>query len=150
MAAYDIQPATVTDLDALAELERIGFPLDQYSNERLKYLLKHANASSYKVEASGRIQAYAMVLWRRASRVGHLYSIVTHPDFQGRGLGGALLSRLETDAAARGCDRIRLEVRADNTTAIRFYLDRGYKVVKELPGFYSEDAPGLRMAKRLQ
>ena len=150
MSDIEITRATVEDLKALAEMERIGFPLDQYSKERLKYLLAHAKASSYKIEEGGRLQAYAMMLWRKGSRTGHLYSIVTHPDYQGRGLGGALLSKLEAEAMERGCTRIRLEVRADNDTAVSFYRRRGYEVVKELPGFYTDEALGVRMVKRLQ
>ncbi|MBI4312558.1 MAG: GNAT family N-acetyltransferase [Chloroflexi bacterium] len=148
MPDHQIQTATAADLDALEELERLGFPLDQYSKERLKYLLSQANASSYKIEEDGKVSAYAMVLWRKGSRAGHLYSIVTHPEAQGRGLGSALLDALEAEAKERGCDRIRLEVRADNDTAIAFYLRRGYVRVKELPGFYTDDAPGVRMVKR--
>ncbi len=149
MPTYLITRATVADLESLAELERAGFPLDQYSSQRLKYLLTQANASAYKIEAGGRIQAYAMMLWRKGSRVGHLYSIVTHPDFQGRGMGTALLDKLEAEARERGCTRIRLEVRADNTDAVALYRRRGYEVVKDLPGFYTDDALGLRMVKRL-
>ena len=149
MSTYLITRATIADLDSLAELERVGFPLDQYSTLRLKYLLQHANAGTYKIEAGGRVQAYAMMLWRKGSGTAHLYSIVTHPDFQGRGMGTALLDKLEAEARERGCTRIRLEVRADNTDAIALYERRGYEATKTLPDFYTDDAPGLRMVKRL-
>ncbi|MBI4339090.1 MAG: GNAT family N-acetyltransferase [Chloroflexi bacterium] len=148
-SSVQMRPARPGDLEPLAELERLGFPLDQYSRKQLRYLLSHANASTYVMEGEGVIQAYAMVLWRRGSRVAHLYSIVTHPDFQGRGLGTTLLLQVEGEAVQHGCTRLRLEVRADNAIAIGLYQRRGYKLVKELPGFYTDDAPGLRLLKQL-
>ncbi|MBI4202945.1 MAG: GNAT family N-acetyltransferase [Chloroflexi bacterium] len=150
MSQATLEPCTVADLEALAELERVGFPLDQYPKARLRYLLSHARASTYKIiEEGGQVLAYAMVLWRKGSRTGHLYSIVTRAEAQGHGFGGLLLAKLEAESIARGCNRMRLEVRADNANAIGFYERRGYVKVKDLPGFYTDDAPGLRMVKRL-
>ena len=58
-----------------------------------------------------------------------LYTLYVHPDWQGRGIGSALLDAAiaaHTDAAA-----IRLEVLKDNAAAIAWYKTRGFAIYGE-------------------
>ena len=59
---------------------------------------------------------------------GWLYYIVVHPQFRRRGIGTALVKRVETGLAEMGCPKVNLQVRATNTTVIDFYETLGYKV----------------------
>ncbi len=52
----------------------------------------------------------------------------------GRGIGSALLDRLEEAARARGCPRITLVTTNDNIDAMRFYQRRGYRIASIDPG----------------
>ncbi len=138
------------DLDAFVRLEKAGFASDQFSRKQLRYLLTRAHATTFVVEQKGQVQGAAIMLWRRDSPVGRLYSIVTHPAFQGQGLGSMLLRACEDAAAQRGCTEVSLEVRADNRGAIALYERHGYRVNQCLPGFYADGANGLRMSKILE
>lgn len=55
--------------------------------------------------------------------------IYVHPDHWGEGVGSAMLDRIESWAADRGAERLRLVVLADNAVGNAFYEARGYRVV---------------------
>lgn len=58
--------------------------------------------------------------------VAHLYRIYVHPDHWGRGVGRALLDRLEAVFRDRGFDRLRVSVFAENDVGVRFYESVGF------------------------
>lgn len=70
-----------------------------------------------------------------------LYWIAVHPDFQGRGIGAALLDDAEAWIAASGRSRVYVETstRSQYESTRAFYRTRGYTLAAELADFY---APG--------
>ena len=58
-----------------------------------------------------------------------ILSIAVHPDFQRRGIGRSLLAAALHSLRQRGADCVRLEVRPDNTPALRIYRRAGFQVV---------------------
>jgi ribosomal protein S18 acetylase RimI-like enzyme len=54
-------------------------------------------------------------------------SIAVHPDYQGLGLGKALLTESEAIARQRGFPRMKLSVAYNNIHAIRFYEAQGWQ-----------------------
>jgi ribosomal-protein-alanine N-acetyltransferase len=142
-----IREASPGDLDALLELELAGFDRDAFRRGQLRYLLNRANATTFLLEEDGKVLGAAIMLWRKNSSVGRLYSIVVDPAFQGQGLGRKLLKACEDAALRRGCASLSREVRADNQRAILFYQRHGYRTTESLPGYYADGAAGLRMVK---
>ncbi|UNK29512.1 GNAT family acetyltransferase [Serratia plymuthica] len=59
---------------------------------------------------------------------GSAYYLGVHPDYRGRGIANALISRLEKKLVARGCPKIQLVVREDNDTVIEMYEKLGYEI----------------------
>lgn len=59
---------------------------------------------------------------------GSAYYLGVHPDYRGRGIANALISRLEKKLLARGCPKIQLMVREDNDTVIEMYEKLGYEI----------------------
>ena len=59
---------------------------------------------------------------------GWVYSVAVAPEQRGKGIGAALVRRLEADLLKRGCLKINLQVRATNTAVIPFYEKLGYRV----------------------
>ena len=59
---------------------------------------------------------------------GWVYSVAVEPRWRRRGIGAALLRRLETALAERGCLKVNLQVRAANAGVIAFYEKLGYAV----------------------
>lgn len=59
---------------------------------------------------------------------GSAYYLGVHPEYRGRGIANALISRLEKKLIARGCPKINLMVRDDNDAIIGMYEKLGYEV----------------------
>jgi len=146
--AAAIRAARPSDLDDLLAIETASFPSDRLSRRSLR---RFAAAGRLSVaEAGGRTAGYALVLTRRGGRSARLYSIAVDAGCAGRGIGRGLLADAEARARAAGLAEMRLEVRAADARARRFYAAAGYAPVAELPGYYADGADGLRLAKRLR
>lgn len=146
MNAVAIRPATATDIPALVALEQ-GFPLeDRFPASTWRRLLR-GNALTYAAVSDEEIVGAAVYLFRAGTKVARLYSLTVSPDWRGRGIAAALLRAGEQDALSRACDRVRLEVRQSNTTAIRLYERHGFRVMAQLPSYYPDGEPAVRMEK---
>jgi ribosomal-protein-alanine acetyltransferase len=150
-----LRTATLDDLEALMQLEERAFTSDRFSRPQYRYLLTRANATPLVVTiavAPGQtetIAGTAFMLWRRQSRQGHLYTIAVDPDFHGQGIGKQLLLACEAEARRRGCDRIALEVRQDNESAIALYKKHGYEVTERMRQYYEDQSDAYKMVKLL-
>lgn len=141
-----IRPAIPEDVDALVKLEAI-FPGDRLSRQSFRRFLKGNTASVLVYAEDGEVVANSVVLYRRGSLSGRIYSLVVHPRAQGRGIARALLAAAELAAASRGCNRLCLEVRADNQTALALYLKSGYIPCGQINNYYQDHTPAQRLHK---
>lgn len=146
---HRVRPARLSDLDALLEIEESAFAGDRFSRARYRYLLTRANASSVVATEAGEVAGVMVMLWRRNSQRGHLYTIAVHPKFHGKGYGRILMEECIRLSRAKGCDRIVLEVRADNRGAINLYRKFGFEVTETLPNYYEDGGDGYRMVREL-
>lgn len=147
--SFRIREAVRRDLEAIEALEKVGFDQDRFTREQLHYLIVNANSTALVLEDAERVRGAAVMLWRKRFPVGRLYSIVIDPRHQGKGWGAALLGACEKEAIEHKCEKISLEVRANNKKAIALYEKFGYRPDATLPGYYSDGINGLRMIKSL-
>jgi ribosomal protein S18 acetylase RimI-like enzyme len=98
---------------------------------------------------SGAVLGYALVLFRRDSRAARLYSLAVKPGSSGRGIGSQLLAAAEGAARDRGAALLRLEVRADNADALRFYESHGYVLFGRRDEYYADGMAALRLQRAL-
>lgn len=59
---------------------------------------------------------------------GAAYYLGVHPDYRGRGIANALISRLEKKLIARGCPKINIMVREDNDAVLAMYEKLEYEI----------------------
>ncbi len=94
------------------------------------------------------IVGYALVEFRRNSRLARLFSIARAPH-EPAGLGRVLLEACEAEARLRGCRALRLESRPDNSRALRLYESAGYVRFARVENYYEDGVPALRLEKAL-
>ena len=59
---------------------------------------------------------------------GWVYYVAVSPQSRRRGVGAALMKRVEEELAHLGCPKLNLQIRADNTAVLAFYMSLGYLV----------------------
>ncbi len=143
-----IRRASLADLDALLALERAFPEVDQFDRRTWRRLLA-GQSRTLVHESASEIDAAAVVLFRQGAHTGRLYSISVAPEARGQGLGGRLLAACEEEARLAGAVRMRLEVRASNSSAHRLYDAAGYRVIARLESYYPDGEAALRMQKSL-
>ncbi|HEU0277661.1 MAG TPA: GNAT family N-acetyltransferase [Rhodanobacteraceae bacterium] len=144
-----IRHAHLPDLDALVALEEATFTSDRISRRQWRRHLDSASVAVLAADTAGRIDAAAVVCYRRNSRKARLYSLAVDALARGTGTGSALLAAAEADARARGCTSMHLEVHVGNTAAVTLYEHRGYRRGAYVPRFYEDGGDAWRYAKAL-
>jgi ribosomal-protein-alanine N-acetyltransferase len=147
---FHIRPATEADLDALVALERRAFTTDHLSLRQYRHHLHSSTAIVLAAVDGSGLLGKAVVFLRAHSDIARLYSIAVADEARGRGLGEALLEAAEDAARARNCQRMRLEVRQDNSAAIRLYERHGYRRFGARQSYYEDGADAWRYEKRLR
>ncbi|MEO7198627.1 MAG: N-acetyltransferase [Dokdonella sp.] len=140
------QPA---DRSALLALENATFDSDRISTRQWRHHLQSASGVVLLVEDGPQLLGSVLLLFRQGLDSARIYSLATAASARGRGIGSALLDAAEIEAAARGCRRLRLEVRRDNVPAQRLYIGHGYQPVGERANYYADGTDAVRYEKRL-
>jgi len=79
---------------------------------------------------------------------GHVDMMFVHPDHQGRGVAGALLRQVETEAARLGLGRLHTEA---SITARPFFERKGFRVIAaQTVHVRGQDMVNYRMEKSLR
>jgi len=155
-ASCTVREARLADLDRLVEIETRAFSGDLLSRRALRYLITRAQAITLvavvqaEAQVAEPVVGYIVVLLRRGSDAGRIYSLAVDPDWRGRQIGGILLEQAEERLRRERRHRIRLEVRSDNEAALRRYHGAGYEVVGSEPGYYEDGETALKMEKDLR
>ena len=70
-----------------------------------------------------------------ARGVGHVTQVCVRPEWQGRGLGRALMEAALRRLEAKGCHGASLTVTAENRGAVSLYRAMGFEVIKEFSAY---------------
>jgi ribosomal protein S18 acetylase RimI-like enzyme len=143
-----VRRAVHSDDSAILTLEEL-FPGDRISMRSLRRFLKSSHVPVWVAELDGAVVGSLILLTRRNSRSGRIYSVVVAPQARGRRLGERMVRAAEIQARRLGLDAVSLEVRQDNAAARGLYAKLGYAPVRALPGYYEDGGDGLRLRKAL-
>jgi ribosomal protein S18 acetylase RimI-like enzyme len=140
------------DFPALYALEELCIqPPSRFGRRYMRLLVGRANAAAWIAEEDGRLRGFAIVEWAEDRRgvTAYLQTIEVAPEMRGRGVGGALLGRIEGSARAAGAGLIWLHVEAANAAAIRLYEAQGYACDGRQENYYPHGHAALIYVKRL-
>lgn len=71
-------------------------------------------------------------------RRGMIYHLAVHRNYRGQGIGAMLLGEVEKRLQAKGCLKCLMHVLDDNTEAIQFYKNKGWRHATEDVVFVKE------------
>ena len=81
--------------------------------------------------------------------LAHLFLLAVRPEYRRRGIGTAMMRWLEKSCRTAGIRQVRLEVRASNLGARRFYGRLGYRFVGRIAGYYDGKEAAVILARSL-
>jgi len=139
-----IEPASLRDLNALRQIEKICFPKDAWPLLDLIGVLTYPGVIRLKAVRDRQMIGFIAGDVRRTEGVAWIATVAVLPEHRGRGIGSALLSACE---AKIPLSRIRLCVRPSNEVAIRLYERFGYTKVGEWTRYYNDGESALLMEK---
>lgn len=128
-------------------LEAEAFEGNRLSRRSMRYMLANRRAKVFvAIGSAGVLAGYAILLEHERPKSARLYSFAVSTVSRGHGVADGLMEALETACAKLS---IRLEVRADNVRAIKFYEKKDYVVIGQRECYYDDDTTAILMLKRL-
>jgi len=136
--AEALRPARLQDARALAEMSRdlieggLGW---RYTPPRMAALIREPDTMAL-VASDGRL-LHGFAVMQFGDTEAHLTLLCVQPAQRHRGIGRRLIEWLVVSARVAGITAIRLELRADNASALAFYRRLGFVETLWLPGYYA-------------
>jgi ribosomal protein S18 acetylase RimI-like enzyme len=84
------------------------------------------------IAPDGCVAAFCIVWPDVVSRIGQIEPVGTHPDFQRKGLGKAVVSAGMRHLQCLGMRSVRIRALSDNPAAFRLYESVGFRTVNKL------------------
>lgn len=129
-----------SDLDGVAEIEKLCFGAHAWSKNSLELLTKEGIGMGMVCHCDGKVVAYGGMLC--VVDEGQITNIATHPDYRRQGYASAIVEALKKYARNNRLDVITLEVRESNAAAIALYTSHGFKVDGKRKDFYTKPTEG--------
>jgi ribosomal protein S18 acetylase RimI-like enzyme len=92
----------------------------------VRAMVAHAPDLFFVAELEGVVVGTVLAGWD--GHRGWIYSLGVRPDLQRGGIGSALLCHAVEALRARGCPKVNLQVRGDNSAVVGFYQRQGWRV----------------------
>ena len=146
----NIRKGTISDLESILNIEKSVFPLFQQSSRRTLLLSLRSNFQQVWVAdctTKGNKEVCGALILYAYKRTLRIYSIATSKDYQGKGVGDALLKHAESIAGDSEFERISLEAEAANKKLIDWYRKRGFEVVELNRDYYDDGIDAYKMVK---
>jgi [ribosomal protein S18]-alanine N-acetyltransferase len=127
------------DFAALYAIEQVCFPPpDQFSRTYMRQLIRQPSSATWIAEEGEKMVGFGLVEWTRneAGVQAYVQTLEVLPEVRGRGVGAALLGRLEGSVRQADARFIWLHVDAENAGAIRVYEKHAYQAQGTEPDYY--------------
>jgi len=136
------------DFAALHRLDQSCFPPGiSYSKTTLRYFLTIPSADCVVALEGNHIAGF--ILSEENPPLAHIITLDVAAQERRRGVGAALLEKLESNLSARGVRSILLETATDNEAAVAFWQRHGYRSEAVLKRYYLGRIDAYEMRKIL-
>jgi ribosomal-protein-alanine N-acetyltransferase len=147
LEGLQVRPMTVADLDDVIAVEQRAYSHPWSHGNFVDSLAAGYRAEAWRVD--GELLGYFVAM--PGVDELHLLNITVAPEWQGRGIGSAMLHAVQAHCRDRAFAKLWLEVRESNLRARALYLRRGFAEVALRRGYYPalgrrEDAVVMALA----
>jgi ribosomal-protein-alanine acetyltransferase len=145
-----IETATLKLLDRLYEIEGQCFDEEAFTRRQIAYLLTDYNTLALDAKVDSEVAGFiiAQIETDETIQFGHIITLNVAPKYRRKQVANQLLHEIESLLKQRAIMECRLEVREDNSIAIKLYQKRGYQLVGKLERYYGK-RHGLYLKKAL-
>lgn len=137
MAECKIRRMTLTDVDAVAAIERATFPTPWSRDAFVQEMTTNAVARYLVAETEGEVIGYAGA-WLILDE-SHITNVAVREDMRGFGFGRKLMQELLQYLSNLGAAYATLEVRVSNERAQRLYRSLGFITVGRRKQYYEDN-----------
>jgi ribosomal protein S18 acetylase RimI-like enzyme len=132
-ADIEVRPYREGDEDGVCALWALAFPNPARRNEpRLVIAQKVAFQRELFYVAAAERAIVGTAMGGFDGHRGWLYTVAVHPSWRRRGIGSALVRRVEAALEALGCLKLNLQVLSSNASVVGFYRSLGYAVEERI------------------
>ncbi|MBI3161292.1 MAG: ribosomal protein S18-alanine N-acetyltransferase [Chloroflexi bacterium] len=132
-----IRKMTLGDLDQVVAIDQLSFSLPWPARSFRFELTDNPASRCWVAELDGRVVGM-IVSWFIVDEI-HIATFATHPDFRRQGIAKSLLLHTLRSAKEEGAIKSFLEVRENNTAALKMYRDFGYVESGRRTGYYKDN-----------
>lgn len=135
--SYTIRPMTEADVDDVCRVELASFPIPWSRDAFVKEVTENNLAHYFVAEVRDHAIGYAgmWLIWDGAD----VTNVAVLPEYQGMGIGTALVKKMADTVRASGAQTLMLEVRRSNVVAQHVYEKLGFTVCGERKGYYEDN-----------
>jgi ribosomal protein S18 acetylase RimI-like enzyme len=143
--------ATPADAAEIAQLARdlietgLGWT---WTRSRVERNIRSASTVALAATEGERLAGFAIMYF--GDEHAHLNLLAVRPDRQREGVGRHLVGWLEESALVAGVATVRLELRATNRAARRFYEHLGFVEIARVAAYYAGVEDAVRMAREIR
>ena len=145
-----LRAAHVTDAGAIASMSRLLVEHGlrwRWTRSRVKRSIRDKETMVLVANDEGALAGFAIMKFRDDE--SHLLLLAVESRRQRKGIGKAMLDWLEESCKTAGIHNIRVELRANNHAARKFYENMGFNFVGEVAGYYDRKETATVMVKSL-
>ena len=145
-----IETASVRLLDKFWEIEEQCFDQEAFTKRQISYLLTDYNTIALVAKADAVIAGFiiAQVEIENNTVFGHIITLNVSPPYRRKGIATKMLKETEAFLKQKGINECHLEVREDNSAALKLYQNNGYQKIGRLEKYYGKKH-GLYLKKTL-
>jgi ribosomal-protein-alanine acetyltransferase len=145
-----IEDASLRHLDKLFEIEEQCFTKEAFSKQQISYLLTDYNTIGLVAKVNSEIAGFIILQLESEDDVvfGHIITLNVATKYRRKGIAQRMLHETENMLKSRGITESRLEVKQDNSAAIKLYQRLGYREIGKLDHYYGKKH-GLYLQKNL-
>jgi ribosomal-protein-alanine N-acetyltransferase len=145
-----IETASIRLLDKLFEIEEQCFNQEAFTKRQIAYLLTDYNTIALVAKTDNDIAGFiiAQVEIEDSKLFGHIITINVAHSYRRKRIATKMLQQIETTLKDKGITECHLEVREDNSAALKLYLNNGYQKTGRLERYYGK-THGVYLKKSL-